>query len=101
MKSKEIEIISKLKSFDLVTFEGSCVSWSKALWKVSRATEKAILIDGEWLPKSQIVGLSMVEKKKYDGDNINFTIVRVPELIINKWFDEMNDNKRGRSNHAY
>ena len=43
----------------------------------------------------------MVEKKKYDGDNINFTIVTVPELIINKWFDEMNDNKRGRSNHAY
>jgi hypothetical protein len=101
MKSKEIEIISKLKDFDLVTFEGSCVSWSKALWKVSRATEKAILIDGEWLPKSQIVGLSMVEKKKYDGDNINFTIVRVPELIINKWFDEMNDKKRGFSNHAY
>ena len=101
MNKKEIEIISKLKDFDLVTFEGSCVSWNKGLWTISRATEKAILIDGEWLPKSQIVGLSMVEKKKYDGDNINFTIVRVPELIINKWFDEMNDNKRGRSNHAY
>jgi len=101
MNKKEIEIISKLKDFDLVTFEGSCASWNKGLWTVSRATEKALLIDGEWLPKSQIVGLSMVEKKKYDGDNINFTIVRVAELIINKWFDQMNDNKRGRSNYAY
>jgi len=101
MIKKDIEIISKLNDFDLVTFESSCVSWSKALWTVSRATEKAILIDGEWLPKSQIVGLSMVEKKKYDGDNVNFTIVRVPELVINKWFDEMNCKKRGRSSYAY
>lgn len=73
MIKEDIEIISKLNDFDLVTFEGSCVSWSKALWTVSRATEKAILIDGEWLPKSQIVGLSMVEKR-----NTMVTILILP-----------------------
>ena len=96
MNKKEIEIISKLKDFDLVTFENN-----KGLWTVSRATEKAILIDGEWLPKSQIVGLSMVEKKKWHGDNINFTMVTVPELVINKWFEDMCAKKRGRSTYAY
>ena len=37
----------------------------------------------------------MVERKKYDAD-CNFEKVTVPELCVNKWFDEMNDNKRGK-----
>ncbi len=103
MTKKQIEIISKLKEFDLVTFDYSCVSWSEGLWTVSRATEKAILIDGEWLPKSQIVDVCMVEKRidQYDGDNINFNIVRLPELVISKWFDEINCKKRGGSSYVY
>lgn len=92
---KNSNLLNKLKDFDLITFDGSCVSWNTGLWTVSRTTEKAILIDGEWLPKSQIVSVSMVERNKYDVD-FNFETVTVPELCVNKWFDEMNDNKRGK-----
>ena len=92
---KNSNVLNKLKDFDLITFDGSCVSWNSGLWTVSRTTEKAILIDGEWLPKSQIVSVSMVERNKYDVD-FNFETVTVPELCVNKWFDEMNDNKRGK-----
>tara|TARA_R110000744_G_scaffold5110_3_gene17984 strand:+ start:7560 stop:7853 length:294 start_codon:yes stop_codon:yes gene_type:complete len=93
---KNSNVLNELKDFDLITFEGSCVSWSKSLWTVGRITEKAILIDDEWLPKSQIVSISMIEKNKYDADG-NFKKVIVPELCINKWFDDMNDKKRGKS----
>jgi hypothetical protein len=88
-------VLSELKDFDLITFDGSCVSWNQGLWTVSRTTEKAILIDGEWLPKSQIVAVSMVERRKYDAD-CTFEIVIVPELVVSKWFDETNDKKRGK-----
>ena len=92
---ENLNVLNKLKDFDLITFDGSCVSWNTGLWTVSRTTEKAILIYGEWLPKSQIVSVSMVERNKYDVD-FNFETVTVPELCVNKWFDEMNDNKRGK-----
>jgi len=92
---KNSNVLNELKDFDLITFDGSCVSWNTGLWTVSRTTEKAILIDDEWLPKSQVVSISMIEKKKYDSDG-NFTIVTVPELVINNWFDKMNDKKRGK-----
>lgn len=92
---KNLNVINELKDFDLITFDDSCLSWNQGLWTVGRATEKAILIDGEWIPKSQIVAVSMVERKKYDAD-CNFEIVTVPELVVSKWFDEMNDKKRGK-----
>lgn len=85
--------INELKDFDLITFSGSCISWNQGLWTISKVSEKAILIDGEWLPKSQIVSVSMVKRRKYDGDN-NFEMVIVPELTINGWFDDMNNKKR-------
>lgn len=97
MTTQELNLLNELTDFSLVTFEGGCISWSQGLWTVSRTTEKAILIDDEWLPKSQIVAVSMVEKKKYNGDSTDFEIVIVPELTINAWFDKMNDNKRGKA----
>lgn len=92
---KNLNVLNELTDFSLVTFEGGCLSWNQGIWTVSRTTEKAILIDDEWLPKSQIVDVSMVEKKKYDVDG-NFEIVTIPELTINSWFDKMNDSKRGK-----
>jgi hypothetical protein len=83
----------ELKESDLITFDGNCISWNQGLWTISRVSEKAILIDDEWLPKSQIVSTSMIERKKYDADG-NFEIVIVPELTINSWFDKMNNGKR-------
>jgi hypothetical protein len=83
----------ELKESDLITFDGNCISWNQSLWTISRVSEKAILIDDEWLPKSQIVSTSMIERKKYDADG-NFEIVIVPELTINSWFDKMNNGKR-------
>lgn len=96
MTTQELNLLNELNDFSLVTFEGGCISWNQGLWTVSRTTEKAILIDDEWLPKSQIVSVSMVEKKKYNADS-TFEIVIVPELTINAWFDKMNDNKRSKS----
>lgn len=95
MTSKELNLLNELTDFSLVTFDGSCLSWTQALWTVSRTTDKAILIDGEWLPKSQIVSVSMVEKKKYNAD-CTYEIVIVPELTINAWFDKINDKRRGK-----
>ena len=83
----------ELKESDLITFDGNCISWNQGLWTISRVSEKAILIDGEWLPKSQILSVSMVERKKADAD-CNVEIVTVPELTINSWFDKMNNKKR-------
>jgi len=92
---KNSNVLNELKDFDLITFDGSCISWNQGLWTVSRTTEKAIFVDGEWIPKSQIVAVSMVEKKKYAAD-CSFEIVTIPELVINEWFDKMNDKKRGK-----
>ena len=87
------------KQGDLITFTGCCISWNQNLWTIRKVTEKAILIDDEWLPKSQIADISMIEKKHYDAD-CNYELVTVPELCISKWFDNINHNKR-ESSHAY
>lgn len=92
---KNSNVLNELKDFDLITFDGDCISWSQGLWTISRVTEKAILIDGEWLPKSQIVDVSMVSRRKYDADG-SFETVVVPELHISSWFDKMNNNKRAK-----
>jgi hypothetical protein len=85
--------IENLTDFSLVTFDGNCVSWNEGIWTISKVTEKAILIDDEWLPKSQIIDVTMVERKHYDGEN-NFKLVTIPELSISSWFDKTNNNKR-------
>lgn len=85
--------IDRLKEDDLITFDGQCISWDQGLWIISRVSEKAILIDNEWLPKSQIALVSMVKRRNYDADG-NFEIVIVPQLTINSWFDKMNNKKR-------
>jgi hypothetical protein len=85
--------INDLTDFSLVTFDGGCVSWTEGIWTISRVTEKAILIDDEWIPKSQIVDVVMVERKYYDGEN-NFELVTIPQLTISSWFDKTNSNKR-------
>jgi hypothetical protein len=93
MKATISNVLNELKDFDIITFDGDCISWSQGLWTISRVTEKAILIDDEWLPKSQILSVSMVAKKKYDADG-DFEMVIVPELSISSWFDKMNNKKR-------
>ena len=90
---KNSNVLNELKDFDLITFDGDCISWNQGLWTISRVTEKAFLIDDEWLPKSQILSVSMVARKKYDADG-NFEMVIVPELSISSWFDKMNNTKR-------
>jgi hypothetical protein len=93
MEATISNVLNELKDFDIITFDGDCISWSQGLWTISRVTEKAILIDDEWLPKSQILSVSMVAKKKYDADG-DFEMVIVPELSISSWFDKMNNKKR-------
>lgn len=85
--------INDLTDFSRVTFDGDCISWNEGIWTISRTTEKAILIDGEWLPKSQIIDVSMVERKYYDAEG-NFELVTIPQLSISSWFDKTNNSKR-------
>lgn len=89
-------VLNELKEFDLITFDGDCLSWTQGLWTISRVSEKAILIDDEWIPKSQIVDVSMVKRRKYDADG-NFEIVVAPELHISSWFDKINNEKRPKT----
>ena len=85
--------INDLTDFSRVTFDGNCVSWNEGIWTISRVTEKAILIDAEWLPKSQIIDVSMVERKYYDAEG-NFELITIPQLSISSWFDKTNNSKR-------
>ena len=93
MKATISNVLNELKDFDIITFDCDCIGWSQGLWTISRVTEKAILIDDEWLPKSQILSVSMVARRKYDADG-DFEMVIVPELSISSWFDKMNNKKR-------
>ena len=93
LKPVSFNEVNELTDFSLVTFDGDCVSWSQGIYTISRTTEKAILIDDEWLPKSQIIDVTMVERKYYDGEN-NFELVTIPQLSISSWFDKTNNNKR-------
>jgi len=69
LKPVSFNEVKELTDFSLVTFDGDCVSWSQGIYTISRTTEKAILIDDEWLPKSQIIDVTMVKRKYYDGEN--------------------------------
>ena len=93
LKPVQFKELNDLNDFSLITFDGDCVSWSQGVYTISRTTEKAILIDGEWLPKSQIVDVTMVERKRYDGEG-NFKLVTIPQLSISSWFDKTNSSKR-------
>ena len=59
----------------------------------NNSSSKAILIDDEWIPKSQIIDVTMVQRKHYDGEN-NFELVTIPQLTISSYFDKTNNNKR-------
>ena len=93
LKPVSFNEVNELTDFSLVTFDGDCISWSQGIYTISRTTEKAILIDDEWIPKSQIIDVSMVERKYYDGEN-NFELVTIPQLSISSWFDKSNNSKR-------
>lgn len=104
MKYNLEDRIESLKIGDLVTFDNGNVSWGEAIWTIYSVTDKAIRIDNEWIPKSQICLVSIVERRKEfyneDGD-YDDVIVEIPELVISKWFDEKNDNQRGIHSSAY
>ena len=99
LKPVSFKEVNDLTDFSLVTFDGDCVSWNEGIWTISRVTEKAILIDDEWIPKSQIVDVTMVQRKHYDGEN-NFEFVTIPQLTISSWFDKTNNSKR-KKGYAY
>ena len=51
LKPVSFKEVNDLTDFSLVTFDGDCVIWNEGIWTISRVTEKAILIDDEWIPK--------------------------------------------------
>ena len=93
LKPVSFKEVENLTDFSLVTFDADCVSWSEGVWTVSRVTEKAILIDNEWLPKSQIVDVSVIQRKQYDAEG-NYKVVTIPQLKVSSWFDKQNNSKR-------
>ena len=90
---KNSDILNSLADFSLITFSDDYLCWNQGIWTINRVTEKAILVNGEWIPKSQITGIRMTERKKYDAE-CNYEIVMIPELSINSWFDKVTYKKR-------
>lgn len=90
---KNRDLLDGLKFGDIVTFNDDSISWSSALWTVARSTDKAILIDDEWIPKSQIIDVEKV--KRGTGDTLNgIKTVDVIKLQVSSWFDAKNHSNR-------
>ena len=92
--------LNDLKANDLITFTGCHLSWDEHVYTIRKVTNKAILVNGEWIPKSQIINFSMVNRKidVHDGSYSLYPFkeitVKIPELLISKWFDKINNSKR-------
>ena len=80
--------IDTLNEGDSITFLNSLVFGDRPFgYTIQRVTEKALKIDGHWLPKSQIQceGLTTVISHDEQYNRLKFEILAIR---INRWFDE-------------
>jgi len=71
--------IQEIKEGDLLAFSTSD-SFKGAGYLVEFVTEKAIKVDGEWIPKSQIVEIELAVK--FNGG------IECKDIQLNSWFDD-------------
>jgi hypothetical protein len=80
--------IDTLKEGDSITFLDSLVFGDYAFgYTIQRITEKALKIDGHWLPKSQIHAEGVVPVITHD-EQYNRVSVEFLGIRINQWFDK-------------
>jgi len=103
--SERLRRLHDLKEGDLVTFYNGSISWSPSVYTISRVTDKAIKIDDEWIPKSQILDCPFITKNHevYDDElarsgkySFRTEKIEVLELLINEWFDKKNNSQRAK-----
>jgi hypothetical protein len=101
------DILNGLNVGDRISFFNT-MSWIGGVYTLRRVTEKAVLVNGEWIPKSQITNAYFVDRKTQvrvredweDGLTFDDQEVSMVEVVISDWFDEVNYNKR-KSSHGY
>jgi len=90
--------ISKLKVGDYLDLSLS-VHFQGQGFKVQLVTEKAIKVNGDWIPKSQIVGISYGHS--YKGIESNTEATECIQININDWFDKKLAKNAKSSGFAY
>jgi hypothetical protein len=89
------EKIDEIKEGDLLAFSmSSAFTFGRVGLLVEYVTDKAILVDGTWIPKSQIVSV--------DLGSIFWEGIECKDIHLNLWFDEKlcKDNQKN-SKFAY
>ena len=89
--------IENLKEGDFLDFTKTNISQAGLIIQV--ITEKAIKVNNNWIPKSQIV--SVEHGFKYKGIESNEKFTECKQIILSQWFDnklaDLNWEKRGAS----
>ena len=105
-QSDKLLRLKELKEGDLVTFYSGSISWSPSVYTISKVTDKAIKVNNEWIPKSQILDCPFTKRNHEVYDNelarsgkypFRTEKVEVLELLINEWFDKKNNSKRSKN----
>jgi hypothetical protein len=103
--SERLLRLHDLKDGDLVTFTGNTISFQPSVYTIARATDKAIKVNDEWIPKSQIIDCPLVTKNHevYDDElarsgkySFRTEKIEVLELQITEWFDKKNNSQRAK-----
>jgi hypothetical protein len=80
--------IDTLKEGDSITFLNSVVFGDRPFgYTIQRVTEKALQIDGHWLPKSQIHAEGLAKVFSHD-EQYNRVSYECLAIRINEWFDK-------------
>ena len=83
--------IQEIKEGDFLAFTSS-VSYSGAGYLVEYVTDKAIKVDGEWIPKSQIIDIDL--GVKFRGIISNDDVTECKDIHLSTWFDEKLERSR-------
>jgi hypothetical protein len=91
MKIQELKTrIADLKEGDFLDLT-STATFRTAGVSIRRVTDKAILINEQWIPKSQIVSVSY--GYSYNGVESNERSTEHKQILLNKWWDEKTANQ--------
>jgi len=85
MNQKQLNIkIENLKEGDFLDFTRTNIGQAGLIIQV--VTEKAIKVNNNWIPKSQIVNVEY--GYKYKGIESNEKFTECKQIILSQWFDD-------------
>jgi len=81
--------INDLKEGDFLDLTLTATFGTASL-NIQRVTPKAILVNNQWIPKSQIVEISYGHfyKSATAGTETNIKSIEHKQIVLNKWWDE-------------